>query len=113
MQASNRRSCRYILIDGVQNTITEWCRIYNISPFTVFSRIDDFNWDPVKAITTPPRKEKPVIMMDKNGSIVRVFESANCAAKELGYKAEGIRSACSGGQKTYKNYKWKYGELTA
>ena len=56
-QANNRRSCRYVTINNKTKTITEWCRIYGISPFTVYSRIDRFNWSPVKAIILPPARK--------------------------------------------------------
>lgn len=40
------------IINGVQNDIATWCKIYNIKPDTVNYRIRN-GWDSVKAITTP------------------------------------------------------------
>lgn len=57
VQANNRRSCRYIMINGEIKTISEWCKIFGVSPFTAFSRIDLFDWDPVKAVSYKPAKK--------------------------------------------------------
>ena len=94
-------------MDGERKSITEWCRIYNISPFTVYSRIDLFGWDAEKAIKTRPRTEKKVRVIYKNGE-TEDFCSANIAAKKTGLNAKWIRSACNGAQKTYAGYIWKY-----
>lgn len=58
VQANNRRSCRYVEMNGERKTITEWCRIYNINYDTVMSRIDRLHWHPTIAITTPPTRKK-------------------------------------------------------
>jgi len=56
-QANNRRSCRYVTINGKTKTITEWCRIYGTNEYTAYSRIDRFGWNPVDAVTLPPAKK--------------------------------------------------------
>lgn len=38
-QANNRRSNRKYTIDGTSHTLTEWARLYNINPKTLFTRI--------------------------------------------------------------------------
>lgn len=38
-QANNRSSNRILILDGVSHNVTEWARILNISPKTLFSRI--------------------------------------------------------------------------
>lgn len=43
------------LINGERHTITEWCKIYNISKTTVYNRINK-GMDVVTAITTPKRR---------------------------------------------------------
>lgn len=39
-QANNRRSCRYITYAGNTHTIAEWARLFNISYFTLWGRIN-------------------------------------------------------------------------
>ena len=51
-QAANQTTNRVITIDGVSRTMSDWCRIYNISKSAVWHRICDYGWDPIKAITT-------------------------------------------------------------
>lgn len=56
-QANNKRSCRYVEINGEIKTITEWCEIYGINRSTTCSRIDRFGWNPVDAIVLPAAKK--------------------------------------------------------
>lgn len=107
VQANNRRSCRTITIDGETKTISEWCDIFGTNPFTAYSRIDKFNWDPIKAVSTPARSEHMVMAVYADETTA-VFSSANEAGKVLGIKPSGIRSACAGNTKTYKKIRWKY-----
>ena len=51
-QAVNKSTTRLITIDGITNSMAEWCRIYDINYDCVRSRINK-GMDPVKAITTP------------------------------------------------------------
>lgn len=43
------------IINGIRHSIPEWCKIYNMQPTTVNSRIRR-GVDPIKAITTPTRR---------------------------------------------------------
>ena len=56
VQANNKRNNRYYEKDGERKTITEWARIYNISPHTVRTRINRDKWNIETALTTPPRE---------------------------------------------------------
>lgn len=51
-QASNRSTNMHVIISGVRNTVSEWCRQYGISRFTVNSRLRS-GMGAVDAITTP------------------------------------------------------------
>lgn len=51
---------------------------------------------------------KRILMLDKNGQIVREFECTSVAAKVLKIDRAGINMAINGKLKTYKNHKWKY-----
>ena len=56
-QANNRRSNRLITFDDETHTLTEWAKIKNISPKTLFTRIYD-GWSVESALITPTRKRK-------------------------------------------------------
>lgn len=45
-------------LNGKTETLSDWCKIYNMSYFTVYNRIKHYNWNPLKALTTPIRKVK-------------------------------------------------------
>ena len=49
-QANNRRSNREITYNGETHTVTEWAKIFNKNPKTIFSRIYT-GWDCIEAIT--------------------------------------------------------------
>ena len=52
-QINNRRNSYYITINNETKTLAQWCEIYNIKYNTVFQRINQYNWNPLKALTTP------------------------------------------------------------
>ena len=49
-QSINKRNNKWIEIDGVRKTLTDWCRYYNISPSTVWARINK-GWNYLDALT--------------------------------------------------------------
>lgn len=51
--ANNKRTNRYITIDGETKTLTQWCEIKNIKLFTVLYRVKSKSWSYEKALTTP------------------------------------------------------------
>ena len=55
VQQNNRRDNVRVVIDGVSKTVAEWSDIYGINRYCVYSRINRYGWDKVKAITTPSR----------------------------------------------------------
>lgn len=50
VQASNRRSNNTIQYNGEEHTVTEWAKILNINPKTIFNRIYS-GWDVADALT--------------------------------------------------------------
>lgn len=54
IQASNRSTNRYVTIDGETKTVSQWCRIYKISLYTVSTRMRN-GMGEILAITTPVR----------------------------------------------------------
>ena len=75
----------------------EWCSYkYNNSYGTRIQRT-------IKATN------KPVLMLDFNGNIIKEYDSLIIAAKDFGKKcSSGIRIACNNENKTAYGYKWKY-----
>ena len=59
-QGNNKSNNINIEIDGVTKTMTQWCRVYGISQQTAHSRISTLHWNPIDAVTKPPRKQKKV-----------------------------------------------------
>ncbi len=58
-QCNNKRDNRVVTHNGKTQSITQWVREIapkNLQIDLVFSRIGRLGWDPVRAITTPPRK---------------------------------------------------------
>ena len=52
---------------------------------------------------------KPVLMLDFNGNIIKEYDSLIIAAKDFGKKcSSGIHIACNNENKTAYGYKWKY-----
>ena len=51
---------------------------------------------------------KPVYQLDKNGVLVKKWDSSYDAAKEGNYNQNSIRSCACGVKKTYKGYVWAY-----
>lgn len=53
-------------------------------------------------------KARPVAMMDKDGNILKTFDSIIQAERELGIHHSNISDCCLGRYKTSGGYKWKY-----
>lgn len=51
-QASNKRNNIYITINNETHSMSEWCRINNVSYTAANKRINQYGWDPIKAVTT-------------------------------------------------------------
>lgn len=52
-QQNNRRVCRYVEVDGVRLTVTQWSRRSGISVGGIAKRLRT-GWDPKLAVTLPP-----------------------------------------------------------
>lgn len=52
-QANNRRNVSKFTIHGITNTLSEWCRIYNMDYFLVYQRTHKLGWSIEDALTTP------------------------------------------------------------
>ena len=53
-QINNRRYNRMVTYNGKTQTLKQWATEFGINYHTFLSRIDEFNWDFEKALTTPP-----------------------------------------------------------
>ena len=54
-QNNNRRSTKFITIDGQTKSMKDWCRYRGLNYYVVRSRIR-IGWSPLKALTTPIKK---------------------------------------------------------
>jgi hypothetical protein len=52
-QANNRRTTRYLTIDGETKPLSEWCELYQIGSKTVLYRLKHKNMSHKEAVTTP------------------------------------------------------------
>lgn len=63
----------------------------------------------IKRATIPNRTNAVVIFQkDKNGNIIKEWQSITEAAHFLGVSHQGIQACCSGKQKTCKGFVWNY-----
>ena len=53
-------------------------------------------------------KSIPVVQMDKNENVIKVFNSITEASKELGISNSNITAVCKGRRKYASGYVWKY-----
>lgn len=53
-QANNKRGCLYATIDGETKTLTEWCRVLNISYSTIMSRRQKNKDIPIETLLLTP-----------------------------------------------------------
>jgi hypothetical protein len=57
VQTTNKRLTRRVTLDGVTKTVHEWCEQYHTGPHLVVQRLRK-GWEPLRALTTPPRPSK-------------------------------------------------------
>lgn len=55
-QANNRRSSRFITMDGQTKSLADWAREYGVPYGTVVSRINNLGWTAERSIKTQPLK---------------------------------------------------------
>lgn len=55
---------------------------------------------------------KPIIQFDKQGNIVKLWESGQEIKRQLGYSCGNISAACRGKHKSVYGYIWKFAEDT-
>lgn len=54
------------------------------------------------------RSRKPVEQLDLKGNLIKRFESARHAARELGISYKVISKCCNGKSKSYLGFKWQF-----
>ena len=107
-QANNKRNNRYITIDDETKTLTQWCEQYDINYTTVRTRLDDFHWNIIDALTKPVHKS--IQSGNDNQRLYRIWKhmknrccNNNCLAF-LHYGARGI-SICPEWKDNYQAFK--------
>lgn len=61
-----------------------------------------------KEIMGNDKRYKPICQYDKDGNLIKIWDSANTAEKELCLSKGNITKCCKGRGKTYKGFLWKY-----
>jgi hypothetical protein len=57
-QAKNRRTTRFLTIDGETKYLTEWAKQVELYPSTITRRIDKYGWNAKDAVFSPTTKRK-------------------------------------------------------
>lgn len=57
-QANNVSRNRVINLEGIERTMSEWCRLFHMPLSAVSARINSLGWTPEKALRTPIRGRK-------------------------------------------------------
>lgn len=113
-QSYNKSTSKYITYRGETRTVAEWAKIKNIKICTLWMRLYKSNWSIEKALETPVSQsrntKKPIIQFDKQGNIIRHWDSAVDAARELNISPTGINLCCSSMRASAAGYVWKYRE---
>ena len=69
-QSSNQTTNVNITIDNETHTMSEWCRIFNISKDVVWHRIHN-GWEPTKALVTPVNYNRKLISFNGKTKTIR------------------------------------------
>jgi len=95
-QARNKSSNLLFTIDGVTHCLVEWCEIYKINYDLVKIRTRRYNWEILRALTTPKRIQ--------DGSHSNISKDAKSESREYStWKA--MKSRCLNPNNSfYKNY---------
>lgn len=56
-QGNNRRTCKYVTINGITKTVSQWCEETGVLRHTAYTRIRK-GWSPEKAVTEKPRENR-------------------------------------------------------
>lgn len=59
---------------------------------------------------TEKKSVKPVLMLDKNGNLIKRYKSLGEATRDTGFDMSAIIRVCKGRQKTSMGYKWAYAD---
>ena len=54
------------------------------------------------------KRKKPVLQLDLNGKLIKIWESALQAKREGGYHQGHVNACCLGNSKTHKGFIWTY-----
>ena len=57
MQSNNKITSKKITIHGETKTIAQWSKIYNISRYTIYGRINSLKWSEIEAVITPSKNQ--------------------------------------------------------
>ncbi len=73
-QANNTRRNRRIAFNGENLTFRQWEQRLGWNRNTIASRIDTQGWDPIRAVSTPPRPKTPDFRIPFRGQILNAVQ---------------------------------------
>lgn len=98
----------------------EWCtRVQNVRHGTAIERMvkaHDYKKVAAKSAANHDYREvarkeaKPLLQFDKNGNLIKRWESLRAASRALGKSCGNISAACNGKQETSYGFVWRYEE---
>lgn len=114
VQANNKSTSKYITYKGETKTVAEWAKEKNINTSTLWLRLFKSNWSIEKSLESPVSQsmntKKPITQFDKHGNIIRDWDSALDAARELNLSHSGINLCCLNKRASSGGFIWKYRE---
>lgn len=117
-QANNKRTNKYITINGDTKTLSQWCKHFSVPKTKIASRLS-LGWsvEETFGLVTHEKKKvvrkikrKKVLQYTLSGSFIREWDSAYEAAEHLNCVPRYIMKSCCGEQKTHFGFIWKYKE---
>ena len=113
-QGNNRRTNRFVEMDGRRQTVAQWAREYRVDAAVVHARIK-LGWPFLEALTTPLRERQEIVYQGEKKSIVDLARQYDLPVNTTKYRlANGIpldqstdrtRKLCVNGE-THSLFEW-------
>lgn len=108
VQSNNRRDNVYIEYNGIVDTLSNHAKENGISP--VLAETRKLQGMSVEKIFSKENLKisKSVLQYDKNGNLIKKWNSCKEITEKTGYNEASIRGCLSGHSKTSRGFIWKY-----
>ena len=112
-QANNTRTNHYLTHSGKTQSVADWARELNISPYTLGTRVS-YGWSDEKILTYKfNSREKNCRMVNQfmlDGTFIKTHKSVTSAAREIGVAESHLCNVCKGNKQTAKGFIFRYVE---